>query len=278
MTYKKNFVCAIKVNGKVLRESSDRVELPFGSEYSILLKNLDSVRMQARISIDGTEATGWLIIEPGRDIEVERFVKDLDRGNRFKFIELTDKIEKHRGNKAEDGLVRVEFRREKIYESPKVVYHHTYHDYYHHYYPGGCYPCYPKDYSYITYTGALNNSGSLFRGPISASGTTCSTSGTLQNMNCSVNLMSMSKNAELISNEVGITVPGSLSEQKFVSVNGFETEQSEVVVLHLVGKKAGAPVKVAKTVRQKLECETCGKKNKSSVKFCAECGTSLERV
>jgi hypothetical protein len=276
MTYKKNFVAAIKVNGKILRESSDRVELPFGSEYSILLKNLDSVRMQARISIDGTEATGWLIIEPGRDIEVERFVKDLDRGNRFKFIELTDKIEQHRGNKAEDGLVRVEFRREKVYESPKFVYHHTYH----HYYPGGCYPwtytLYPERYPYVLFNTTLTNSGSqvgLLRGPISASGLSAP-----QNTQCSVNLMSMPKSAELISNEVGITVPGSLSEQKFVSAAGFETEQSEVVVLRLIGKKSGAVVKVAKTVRLKLECETCGKKNKSSVKFCAECGTSLEKV
>src|ERR1700676_1587045 len=105
MTYRKNFVCAIKVNGKVLRESSDRVELPFGSEYGVLLKNLDSVRMQARISIDGKEATGWLIIGPNQSIDVERFVEDLDRGNRFKFIERTERIEEHRGIKAEDGLV-----------------------------------------------------------------------------------------------------------------------------------------------------------------------------
>src|SRR5579863_1787511 len=124
MAYKKSFVAAIKVNGQILRESSDRVELPFGSEYSVLLKNLDSVRMQARITIDGTDATGWLVIEPGRDIDVERFVKDLNKGNRFKFIERTERIEQHRGIKVEDGLVRVEFRREKIYEAPKVPERH----------------------------------------------------------------------------------------------------------------------------------------------------------
>ena len=88
MTYKKNFVAAIKVGGRVLRESSDRVELPFGSEYSVLLKNLDSVRMQARITIDGKDATGWLIIGPNQSVDVERFVENLDRGNRFKFISV----------------------------------------------------------------------------------------------------------------------------------------------------------------------------------------------
>ena len=75
MTYKKNFVAAIKVNGKVLRESSDRVELPFGSEYSILLKNLDSVRMQARITIDGVDAVDWVVINPNSSVEIERFLK-----------------------------------------------------------------------------------------------------------------------------------------------------------------------------------------------------------
>jgi hypothetical protein len=128
MMHKKNFVAAIKVDGKILRESSDRVELPFGSEYSVLLKNLDTVRMQAKIDIDGQDATSWLVIEPGQSIAVERFYRgNRDQGNRFKFIERTERIEEHRGIQAEDGLVRVEFKREKVYEPSKIVEHHTYH-------------------------------------------------------------------------------------------------------------------------------------------------------
>ena len=121
MMHKKNLVAAIKVGGKVLRESSERVELPFGSEYSILLKNLDTVRQMVRIQIDGQDASGgdWLVINPNSSVEVERFVSDLNRGNRFKFIERTEQIESHRGVKAEDGLVRIEFKREKVYEAPQ---------------------------------------------------------------------------------------------------------------------------------------------------------------
>jgi hypothetical protein len=130
MTYKKNFVCAIKVDGKVLRESSDQVELPFGAEYSVLLKNLDSVRMQARISVDGKDATGWLVIAPGQSVDVERFVENLDQGNRFKFIERSEAVEAHRGIKAEDGLVRVEFKREKIYPIT-YTYSYPYYTYIH---------------------------------------------------------------------------------------------------------------------------------------------------
>jgi hypothetical protein len=270
MTYKKNFVCAIKVNGKILRESSDRVELPFGSEYTVLLKNLDSVRMQARISIDGKDAAGWLVIEPGRDVEVERFVEDLNRGNRFKFIERTARIEEHRGITAEDGLVRIEFKREKVYEAPKVVEHHTYH--YH--YPGGCYPRYPIYYSTYGNPSASGSLGSLTRSSGTASLNNSNFMLSAQNVSlCAANLQSAEQE-----NDAGITVPGSISNQQFCRVSGFETDSSEVLVLHLVGKKAGSDIRVAKTVQTKVKCDTCGKKNKSSAKFCIECGTSLEKV
>lgn len=269
MTFKKNFVVAIKTNGKILRESKDHVELPFGSEYSVLLKNLDSVRMQARISIDGKDATGWLIIGAGQNLEVERFIEKLDRGNRFKFIERTEAVENHRGIKLEDGIVSVEFKREKIYEVPKVVEHYTYH----YYYPGGCYG-WPAN-TYNTIHSAL---GSPLRGNITYSnlaiGAQCNANvGTVQAMN-----MATMQSSEAYINDAGITVPGSISDQRFVEVSGFETESSEVVTLKLIGKKAGTAVKTAKTIQTKLECSTCGKKNKSSVKFCSECGTNLEKV
>ena len=44
MMYNNKLVAAIKSNGKVLREFGEEVYIPFGSEYSILIKNLHSVR------------------------------------------------------------------------------------------------------------------------------------------------------------------------------------------------------------------------------------------
>lgn len=279
MTYKKNFVVAVKVNGKILRESNDRVELPFGSEYSILLKNLDSVRMQARIFIDGEDASGWLVLQPSSSVDVERFVKEMDRGNRFKFIELTERIEKHRGIKADDGLIRVEFRREKLYESPKVVEQHNYH----YYYSDGRFPYYwyPNHSGYPTLgiqnssQGLLDKSVNVLRSnSMSAS---CSVAALSQG-HASAGVSDIAKYTTQPEQSVGITVAGSLSNQKFISVNGFETERFEVIVLHLVGKKHGACVQAAKTVHTMLQCDTCGKTSKSSAKFCKECGTSLEKV
>jgi hypothetical protein len=73
-------------------------------------------------------------------------------------------------------------------------------------------------------------------------------------------------------------VDGSISSQQFIPVAGFECDQSEVIVLHLIGKRGSQPVTVARTVAQRPTCETCGKRNKATAKFCVECGTSLEKV
>lgn len=132
--FNNKLVVAIKNKGKVLRERKGdgamNVFLPFGSEYSVYLKNLNTVRALVKIEIDGESATGTheLVVQPNSSIDLERFIKNgnLSEGNRFKFIERTAKIENHRGIGGEDGLIRVEFQFEKpvinwtdIYEEKK---------------------------------------------------------------------------------------------------------------------------------------------------------------
>lgn len=118
MVYCNKVVAAVKVNGQILREKENTVTLPFGSEYSILIKNLNSVRLQVKVSVDGTDATEgtWLVVGPNSSMELERFIRDgnFERGNRFKFIERTAQIEKHRGIKADDGLIRMEYKVEQV--------------------------------------------------------------------------------------------------------------------------------------------------------------------
>lgn len=273
--HKKNFVVAVKVGGKVLRESSDRVELPFGSEYSVMLKNLDTVKIQAQISIDGKQATDWLVIDSGKDVNVERFMQgNLNQGNRFKFIERTERIEQHRGIDAEDGLVRIEFKREKVYQSPQIVHHYN-----HYSRPWWTYE--PIILPRPIFYGTVTCSNSLSQHDSSTTNMTRSAVGgsvsvgalqKLYNGPISCNMM------EAAQNEAGITVNGSISNQKFITVSDFECEPSEAIVLHLVGKTGNAPVKIVKTTDIKPVCNTCGKKNKAISKFCSECGTSLEKV
>jgi hypothetical protein len=135
MVYKTGVVACIKVGGKILREDKTHVTIPFGSEYSVLIKNMESRRIQVKVSVDGKDATEgtWLIVQPNSSLELERYIRNgnLDKENKFKFIERTDQIEQNRGIKVEDGLVRIEYKKEKeTVEVPLTRY-----KYYDHYVP-----------------------------------------------------------------------------------------------------------------------------------------------
>lgn len=266
MMFSNLFAIAIKVNGKVLRESGDSVHLPFGSEYSILLKNLNSVRADVKVQVDGQDASGGsLIVNSGASIDLERFIKNgnLDRGNKFKFIERSASVEDHRGIGVEDGLVRVEYRFEKV--EPKMVEYvrHIYRDEYHE----PWYPAYPNPYHpiwpprpWISYNSTTRSSG--------ISGQSMGAFQGAQNLNCVQGM-----------NASGITVPGSESSQKFVHVKGFPLEaQAHVIVLRLFGAVGEQAVTKPVTVKSKPKCVTCGKSNKSNLKFCGNCGTALEII
>jgi hypothetical protein len=283
MMYQNKLVACIKVNGKILRENKDFVNLPFGSEYSVLIKNLNSVRCEVKLSIDGADATGPIILNPNTNVELERFVNgNLTRGNRFKFIERTQAVEDHRGVKAEDGIVRIEYAFEKVVKHETTVHHHQ--DIYHYTRPY-------YDY-WGHYIGNNGWGGNIGQGYTWTGSTAFNTSGTVNSNSmgrtatgATRGLGSISSNSVSAKsvNDSGITVPGSISNQKFVTVSSFETEQSEVIVLYLKGyistntkgeeKKVEVPVVVEKVV-----CPSCGKKNKQSHQFCSACGTGLKIV
>jgi hypothetical protein len=289
MVYKSNLAVAIKVNGKVLREQGDLVTLPFGSEYSILLKNMDTVRVLAKISIDGVEVTdGSFILQPNSSSEIERFVKDLNKGNRFKFIERTEAVEQHRGVKVDDGLIRIEYSREKI--APAPVHVPVVYDYYPWpYWPfRRTYPYYGDWHTYnscgdiqplVTTTGALGNAQSYSGNISGASRSRGMNSGSqIMSFSCNNATMDATNASGLASNDVGITVPGSLSNQQFVTVSSFPTEEAKVLILRLRGKVGDKSVTKPVTVETKSNCTTCGRSNGSRNKFCYQCGTALEIV
>jgi hypothetical protein len=275
----------------------------------------------ARVEIDGTDATEgtWLVLAPNSSMDLERFIRNgnLQSGNRFKFIKRTSKIEEARGIKGEDGLVRIEYKFEKL-PDPEVHTHHYHHhhDYpYYPYWPWWNYPYTTWNASYTTSGSSLSNSdnisfsanslggasgkgghghGSVLRGkglsPAMASFTKSADSTPTVNVNTteslqakglepSVHCFAMQEVREASAEEPGITVPGSQSNQSFYSADWFQTEeQTHVLVLRLVGAVGGKAVTRAVTVKTKAKCQTCGTSNKSGVKFCKECGTSLEII
>lgn len=280
--YNQKLAVAIKSSGKVLREFKDTVYVPFSSEYSILIKNLNTVRAIVNVFIDGEDMVpGGLVLNAGQEVDLERSIKNgnLNEGNRFKFIERTAGVEKHRGIKLEDGVVRVEYQFEKVYQRQDGVQWDQV------YYKGGHY------------------GGPLMGSAIGSSQPMFNVNGTLRSVDYSkgetVRAMAASATAEYCStnnivnksdyhegmatmdccfNDAGITVPGSKSEQKFSTASWFATEATKhSIVLKLLGETLdNKPVVKPVTVKHKPECLTCGRKNKATAKFCQDCGTSLE--
>jgi hypothetical protein len=275
MMYQQKLVVSVKANGKVLREQGDNVFVPFGSEYSLFIKNLNTVRASVSISIDGEDATSGysLIVGPNESLEVERFIKDgnLQAGQRFKFIERTNKVEQHRGVGSEDGLIRVEYQFEKPYVPPAYTITSTYFNNP----PPTYYTCargrigsvQPSAQDYVKdYSKGLDN--------VFLNSTFCSTTGAATFDSGEV---AQAQNVAL--NDVGITVGGSVSQQLFHQVLDFQKEAAKhVIVMHMRGQVGETVIKTPVTVKHKVECPTCGTKNKSFTKFCGECGTGLSMV
>jgi len=257
MMFNQKFISAIKVNGKVLREFKDTVYLKYGSEFSILLKNLNTVRALVNVTIDGNDVTGGgLVVGPRQEIDLERFIKDLNKGNRFKFIERTNNIEKHRGVGAEDGIVRVEFQYERpLYRSPQPL----------------------LGWQTHTYNGTGITDHGIIR---SMSGSACATASAAYTTTTPLQNATL-QNATLTTtntvNDAGITVAGSESNQGFVNVAAFPMEaESHVLVFKLLGETSdNLAIREPVTVKAKQECTSCGKVNRITAKFCSECGTSL---
>lgn len=308
MMYNQKLVASIKTKGKILREFKDTVYIPFGSEYSILLKNLNTVRAVVNVFIDGENAVpGGLVIDPGRSVDLERWIKNgnLTEGNRFKFIERTAKIEEGpRGIKEEDGLIRVEYQFEiprPIINVSNIV---------------GSFPQYPpgargwdtiargseykgivdkysttgNDGSWLKSSGAtysqVNVNGALRGVDYSANGSaTAQAAGAAVDKYCADNgilnkaeIHDGAATMDWCANEVGITVPGSKSEQKFQHTTvGALDPTVHNIVLRIVGDLGNnKPVEKPVTVKSKPKCVTCGHQNKAHAKFCVECGTALE--
>lgn len=286
--YKDQLAVAIKHNGKILRETKDLVRLPFGSEFSVLVKNLNSRRVKFSLHIDGTDALGGehIVVNANSETEIKRFIRNgnMESGNAFKFIERTAAIEDGpRGIKVDDGVVRVEFWFEQ--ELPTVTYHrdvyYNYRDYYPHTWGGPYFgPLYNSSLIGTAYNATSenilsseklmksSNAKSDILGQVSAESATY----------CSTASASMSKSDyEEKLNDAGITVPGSKVEQKFTTVYGFNSEaQSHVIVLRMAGMVGAAEVTKPVTVKSKQKCTTCGKLNKATSRFCTDCGTALE--
>ena len=138
MMYSNKLVCSVKVGRKILREkvkdNESTVFIPFGSEYSLLLKNLGGRNAVVYIEIDGKKVsqTGFYI-RAGQTADIERYVESLVEGRRFKFIEKTEEISDFRGDKVDDGIIRVTWQFEKPAPEVKEIRYNYKHEHLHNY-------------------------------------------------------------------------------------------------------------------------------------------------
>ena len=305
--YNAGLVCCIKSDGKILRENKDEIFLQFNSEYSILLKNLDSRKALVKISIDGQDVldNNSLIIDHNSETELEGFMKGSVAKNKFKFIKKTQEISDHRGDRIDDGIIRVEYCFEQLVEKKHIVTEHVYY----HYDYGRCsyncrwcnaWACPYRLNRWFTQTDCFGAGGPPRYGSI---GSSCGTSNdgvtfsaespkgyenlNSKSVNCYHSSVMDSNNEQLSSKSIlreqpvpdeGITVKGSETYQVFRYANiGPLEDTSRVILLRLIGsKESGVKIYEPVTVKTKKKCSTCGKKSKSHLKFCSSCGTFLE--
>lgn len=249
MMYKNNFVAVIKSSGSILRETGSTVYLKYGSEYSILLKNKDSRKASVSIEVDGEDVLdGHRLIVPGNTTqEVKGFMRNMNETNRFRFIHKTKQIQKHRGDRIDDGLVRITYK----FEKDPIVF-------------GNPLPIYRKiseqredNISGLTHTYYSNtkSSDAVYGGFVTSS---CLSSSPMANE--------------------GITVKGQKINENFEygSIGPLEFTENVIIIQLKGATSTGKKVKKSMTVKTRIACETCGSKNKSNNNFCWKCGTYLK--
>ncbi len=256
MTFKKNFIVVVKHKGRILRERDGSVSLPFGSEYSILLKNLETVNAVAEITVDGKDVLkgNGVIVAPNTSTELKGFMgKGITVRNKFRFIEKTDDIKNFRGDRPDDGIIRVKFRFEENCEPIWYISEPIKPD---------C-PVKPLGRFSEKRSDWTSDSFAYFS---------------------SNNMLSVAEDTSSMANKDGITVRGSETNQQFHYGSTGTLEDKEYVIVirlmgavqHMVPTESRSKVKKPVMVRTKLQCASCGRRWKSSYKFCPSCSTFLD--
>jgi hypothetical protein len=228
MAYNSGFVVSVIKDGKVFRESAENgtrtVRLPFGSEYKIRLQNKNGVRAYARVLIDGTEVhTGKFILQPGQQMDLERFMldNDMNSGKKLKFVsaghgDVQDPTAK------ENGLVEVIFEKEILswlYTATNTTL-------------GGILR--GASGGNISFKSAVNSvEGAAYN---CSTGTVNTSNGTLTTTGLSINP------APVVAADLGATVEGGKSDQKFQeSYESFTVEYPVSIKIQLKGQKEKKP-------------------------------------
>lgn len=213
---KDNFTLTVLRDGGPVREFNGEVAVPFYSEYKLRLINNNRRRCSATVYLDGAKVSemGNFVIGPTDYLDLERFLNDsLTEGKRFKFVPLNHP-DVEDPNRVENGIIKVEFRLERLREIMPMKYWKEY---------------WPDNGLFII-QGDIDANMSI---PFDAAFLTDANSSLFINDG-------LSSTSTLCSNtSAGATIPGSHSDQAFYKVNyDFENEVT-TISLKMVGIKGG---------------------------------------
>lgn len=268
--YSNKLVACLKSGGKVLREKGEEVYLPFGSEYTLFFKNENNRKVEITIEIDGQDVLfgKGLLLNAGESMDLKGFLRDINGGedNRaFKFITKTQEISDFRGDRAEDGLVKISYRFENEYSIPTI--HSSY-----------SYDTYPKTYrncgGHSTFGDSTKtmNLDNIFGNISNNVNNTTKISYATNSVTNSIN----STTTASLSSEPGITVEGSATGQSFKKgYVGLLEDKKYTMIFQLKGLTAEEQIQEPVTVNVKKQCPSCGKLYKSSFSYCPQDGTYL---
>jgi len=245
--FSNNMIVALKSGENFFAENHDEVRIPFGTEYSLYMKNQNDTDALVSITIDGKDVLSGnkIILRSKSVLDLEGFLDSGSVRNKFKFIERTKEIESYLGVKPDDGIISITFDYEKRKPNyqPYVVY-----------YPQWIYTPYT-----ITTTSSPDPNISWYT----------------TNSNSYQSSLTVTSNfSSFQSNENGITVRGDDAFQNFGYGWLGEMENSPTTIsFRLLGFNDGESKVYTK---DRVRCSSCGRTSKISNKFCPNCGTRLQ--
>ncbi len=307
--YKAGLVVAVAVepDNKIVREvfkdGTSTVYLPFGSEYSLVFKNQENQSASVSVSVDGIDALAGrsLVVPEKSSVSLKGFLDESHSivKNAFKFIEKTDKIVNYRGNKIDDGIIRIEFQFEKRFaknqdESLQKLFkelekerrnREKIYPFVPNPAPDPSYPVgpFPERWPYTPKTPWTPSRPWPDTGPICPIAQPiwyCANTYSNSNQSVASNktkCLVQPDKSKKDHNEDGITVAGSPINQSFVTktLSALESEKY-VIAFQIKGEKGnGEKLKDPLLSLGKITCKTCGTKSRTDIKFCGECGTCL---
>lgn len=258
MMHRDNCVVTVRSNGKPLREfdhskvdNSTTALLPFDSEYQIGVKVLDSLRRRIEVTIDGSEVIHSLVLRQGDNL-LERF-QDVERC--FKFVRpFSEGVQDP--TSPDNGKIVIKIWKE-MFEIPQRMYLHQpiSYGYAHRQHSG-----YPILRSFGEPT--LISGGHISTGSIQAKDIQCSS--------ITADKLTVGTLCCATAGEVGATVEGSKSDQKFSSTTWRGDMGAPTVFEIRLRGRAEEPRPLKQTL-----CVQCSTPNDMDARFCKECGLRI---